>query len=80
MLQLAASVTVVGRDAERLEKVSARLGDAVQTAPVDALDRSVVDGFLAERALPVDHLVLSFSTGRPGGPLRDLSMAGLRPP
>ena len=48
----------------------------MSTATVDALDRDAVDAFFAD-GLAVDHLVLSFSTGRAGGPFRDLGTGDL---
>ena len=70
-------VVITGRDPGRLAAAADRLGGAVQTAAVDASDRDAVDAFFADQVLAVDHLVLSFSTGRAGGPFRDLSMADL---
>jgi NAD(P)-dependent dehydrogenase (short-subunit alcohol dehydrogenase family) len=70
-------VIIVGRDPGRLAAAAGRLGGAVRTAAVDAGDRDAVDGFFAGLAGTVDHLVLSFSTGRAGGPFRDLPMADL---
>jgi hypothetical protein len=54
-----------------------RLGRAVQTAAVDVDGRDAVDAFFAGLPADADHLVLSFSTGRAGGPFRDLPMADL---
>jgi NAD(P)-dependent dehydrogenase (short-subunit alcohol dehydrogenase family) len=70
-------VMIVGRDPGRLASAAGRLGGAVRTVAVDAGDRDVVDGFFAGLGGTVDHLVLSFSTGRAGGPFRDLLMADL---
>jgi NAD(P)-dependent dehydrogenase (short-subunit alcohol dehydrogenase family) len=70
-------VVVVGRDPGRLAAAADRLGGAVRTAAVDAGDRDAVDAFFAGLPFEVDHLVLSFSTGRAGGPFRVLPMAGL---
>jgi NAD(P)-dependent dehydrogenase (short-subunit alcohol dehydrogenase family) len=69
-------VVIAGRDPDRLAAAAGRLG-GVQTAAVDAGDRDAVDAFFAGLAFDVDHLVLSFSTGRAGGPFRDLPMADL---
>jgi NAD(P)-dependent dehydrogenase (short-subunit alcohol dehydrogenase family) len=77
MVARGSQVVIVGRDRGRLAAASGRLGGAVQAAAVDASDRDAVDAFFAGRDLAVDHLVLSFSTGRAGGPFRDLPMAGL---
>jgi NAD(P)-dependent dehydrogenase (short-subunit alcohol dehydrogenase family) len=76
MVTRGSRVVITGRDSARLAAASARLGGAVHTAPVDALDRDAVDAFFAD-GLAVDHLVLSFSTGRAGGPFRDLAMEDL---
>jgi NADP-dependent 3-hydroxy acid dehydrogenase YdfG len=46
-------------------------------AAVDAGDRDAVGAFFADLPSDVDHLVLSFSTGRADGPFRDLPMADL---
>jgi NAD(P)-dependent dehydrogenase (short-subunit alcohol dehydrogenase family) len=70
-------VVITGRDPDRLDAAAGRLGAAVQAAAVDASDRAAVDAFYAGQAQEVDHLVLSFSTGRAGGPFRDLAMADL---
>jgi NAD(P)-dependent dehydrogenase (short-subunit alcohol dehydrogenase family) len=49
----------------------------VQAAVADAADRDAVDAFFGSEVLAVDHLVLSFSTGRAGGPFRDVRMGDL---
>ena len=77
MLARGAAVTIVARDQARLEKASGRLGGLVKTAAVDALDRNGVDAFFAGLEGPIDHLVLSFSSGRAGGPFRNLAMTDL---
>ena len=70
-------VVIAGRDTYRLAAAASRLGGTVRTAVVDATDRDVVDAFFASDVLAVDHLVLSFTTGRAGGPFRDLRMDDL---
>ena len=70
-------VVIVGRDPGRLAAAASRAGGDVGTAAVNAGDRDAVDAFFGALAVNVDHLVLSFSTGRAGGPFRDLSMADL---
>jgi NAD(P)-dependent dehydrogenase (short-subunit alcohol dehydrogenase family) len=70
-------VIIAGRDPGRLAAAAGRLGRAVQTAAVDAGDRDAVDAFFAGLPADADHLVLSFSTGRAGGPFRELPMADL---
>jgi NAD(P)-dependent dehydrogenase (short-subunit alcohol dehydrogenase family) len=77
MVARGSRVVIAGRDRDGLAAASGRLGGAVQTAAVDASDRDAVDAFFAGRDLGVDHLVLCFSTGRAGGPFRDLAMADL---
>ena len=77
MAARASRVIIAGRDPGRLSAAAGRLGPAVQTAAVDAGDRDAVDSFFAGLPADADHLVLSFSTGRAGGPFRDLSMADL---
>jgi NAD(P)-dependent dehydrogenase (short-subunit alcohol dehydrogenase family) len=76
MVARGSRVVIAGRDPDRLAAAAGRLG-GVQTAAVDAGDRDAVDAFFAGLAFDVDHLVLSFSTGRAGGPFRDLPMADL---
>lgn len=63
---LRSRVVIAGRDRGRLAAGSDRRGGAVQTVAVDASDRDAVDAFFADAGLAVDHLVLSFSTGRAG--------------
>jgi NAD(P)-dependent dehydrogenase (short-subunit alcohol dehydrogenase family) len=77
MLTRGSAVVITGRDPDRLAGAARRLGGAVRTAEVDASDRDAVDAFFDSLGLAVDHLVLSFSTGRAGGPFRDLPMTEL---
>jgi NADP-dependent 3-hydroxy acid dehydrogenase YdfG len=70
-------VVIVGRDHGRLAAAAGRVGGDVRTAAADAGDRDAVDAFFAGLGRDVDHLVLSFSTGRAGGPFRDPPMADL---
>ena len=77
MVARGSQVVIAGRDPGRLAAAAGRLGGAVRTAAVDAGDRDAVDAFFAGLAFDVDHLVLSFSTGRAGGPFRDLPMVDL---
>ena len=77
MVARGSRVVIAGRDPDRLAAASDRLSGAVKTAAVDASDRDAVDAFFADGDLKLDHLVLSFSTGRAGGPFRDLSMEDL---
>ena len=77
MVARGSQVVIAGRDPGRLAAAAGRLGGAVRTAAVDAGDRDAVDAFFAGLAFDVDYLVLSFSTGRAGGPFRDLPMVDL---
>ena len=70
-------VIIAGRDPGRLAAAAGRVGRAVQTVAVDAGDRNAVDAFFAGLPADADHLVLSFSTGRAGGPFRELPMTDL---
>jgi NAD(P)-dependent dehydrogenase (short-subunit alcohol dehydrogenase family) len=70
-------VVIAGRDPGRLAAAAGRLGRDIQTAAVDAGNRGAVDAFFVGLPSGADHLVLSFSTGRAGGPFRDLPMADL---
>ncbi len=76
-LERGGKVTIAGRDRARLEAASARIGVGVQACELDATNDGAVAAFFAERS-DIDHLVLSFSTGRAGGPFRQLAMANLR--
>jgi NAD(P)-dependent dehydrogenase (short-subunit alcohol dehydrogenase family) len=76
MVARGSRVVIAGRDPDRLAAASERLGGTVQAVTVDAGDRGAVDAFFAS-GVAVDHLVLSFSTGRADGPFRDLPMADL---
>jgi NAD(P)-dependent dehydrogenase (short-subunit alcohol dehydrogenase family) len=77
MLARGADVTIAGRSRERLNAAAGRLGPKVKTAVLDATDRDTARSFFAEQAEPLDHLVLSLSTGRAGGPFAGLSMEDL---
>jgi NAD(P)-dependent dehydrogenase (short-subunit alcohol dehydrogenase family) len=70
-------VVIVGRNPEHLDGAKERLSSKVCTAAVDANDRTAVDRFFEQLGDTVDHLVLSFSSGRAGGPFRGLAMADL---
>jgi NAD(P)-dependent dehydrogenase (short-subunit alcohol dehydrogenase family) len=77
MAALGSQVVIVGRDPGRLAAAAGRVRGDVRTAAADAGDRGAVDAFFADLGRQVDHLVLSFSTGRAGGPFRDLAMDDL---
>lgn len=70
-------VIIVGRDQGRLEKACDRIGEKVETASVDATNRSAVDNFF-EQVGGFEHLVLSFSGGKGAGPFRALDLNDIR--
>lgn len=77
MLARGADVTIVARNSERLSAAAQRLGGNVRTAVLDATDHAAAQEFFAQRTGGLDHLVLSLSTGRAGGPFATLSMSDL---
>jgi len=70
------SLTVVGRDASKLEALKDRFGP-VKTAALDARDRTSLDAFF-RTAGQVDHLVVTVSGGKGGGMFRDLPLQELQ--
>jgi NAD(P)-dependent dehydrogenase (short-subunit alcohol dehydrogenase family) len=70
-------VTIVGRDAQKLAATRERLPVGVAEKAVDATDRRAVEALFAELG-PFDHLVLSISGGKGGGPFRQLAIDDLR--
>jgi NAD(P)-dependent dehydrogenase (short-subunit alcohol dehydrogenase family) len=70
-------VAIVGRDAQKLAAARERLPAGVTAKAVDAMDRRAVEALFAELG-PFDHLVLSLSGGKGGGPFRQLSLDDLR--
>ena len=70
-------VTIIGRDPRKLAAARERLPDGVTARPVDATDRRAVEALFAELG-PFDHLVLSISGGKGGGPFRQLALDDLR--
>lgn len=53
-----ASVTIVGRSVERLERAKARIGDNVRVFAMDVMDETAVRGFF-EGLERVDHLLIA---------------------
>jgi len=75
-------VVIAGRDGAKLRAASTRIADAsgsssVATAAVDATDRAAVDGFFRSLG-PFEHLVLSITGGKGGGPFLQLDLDDLR--
>src|SRR4051794_30847959 len=64
-----ARVTVGSRDPARTAAAARTLGTGARGLEVDATDRAALTRFFAE-AGPVDHLVLSISSGGGAGPVR----------
>ena len=56
-----AQVLVTGRSPERLTQAKSELGDALQTAAVDALDETAMQAFL-EREDSIDHLFVTIGS------------------
>jgi NAD(P)-dependent dehydrogenase (short-subunit alcohol dehydrogenase family) len=71
-----ASITVIGRDADKLRTLQETL-PAVQTVALDARDRPALDEFF-RAAGQIDHLVLALSGGKGGGIFKDLPLQDLR--
>ena len=72
-----AGVTIVGRNAERLESARVRIGGSVKTASVDATDRASVERYF-ESIEPFDHLALCHSGGKGAGLFRTLDLDDVR--
>ena len=72
-----ARVTVGSRDPARTAAAARTLGTGARGVEVDATDRESLGRFFAE-AGPVDHLVLSISSGGGTGLFRDLDLEALR--
>lgn len=72
-----ARVTVGSRDPARTAAAARTLGTGARGLEVDATDRAALTRFFAE-AGPVDHLVLSISSGGGAGLFRDLDLDALR--
>jgi NAD(P)-dependent dehydrogenase (short-subunit alcohol dehydrogenase family) len=78
LIALGADVTVIGRDAQRLEIATSQLGSRTRGIRADARDRQQVEGAL-KRAGQFDHLVLSPGAGPAGaGPIASLKLEELR--
>jgi NAD(P)-dependent dehydrogenase (short-subunit alcohol dehydrogenase family) len=75
-LRRGAKVLIAGRDWAKLEAAAKRLGD-VAFEGVDARNVERLQA-LFERRGPFEHLVLTLSGGRGGGPFKSLSMDDLR--
>jgi NAD(P)-dependent dehydrogenase (short-subunit alcohol dehydrogenase family) len=71
-----ASLTVLGRDASKLQSLKDSIG-SVKTVALDARDRAALDAFF-RTAGQVDHLVLALSGGKGGGMFRDLPLQELQ--
>ncbi len=71
------SVTVAGRDEERLRAALGRLGDGVKGATLDAGDPKATARLAASLA-PIDVLVLSVGSGIGAGPFEQLALERLR--
>ena len=71
-----ARVIVVGRDRGKLDAVASRIG-GIETAVADATDRAAVARVFADAGGAIDHVVVSISGGKGGGPFKDLDLDGL---
>ena len=71
------ALTVVGRDASKLDVAIRDLGGSVKDEAADAGERAALDALFA-RIAPVDHLVLAASGGAGAGPFAEVRAEGLR--
>jgi NAD(P)-dependent dehydrogenase (short-subunit alcohol dehydrogenase family) len=75
---LGAEVTVIGRDAQRLENATNQLGSRARGVRADARNRQQMDGALNQVG-EFDHLIVSPSAGPAGaGPISKLNLEELR--
>lgn len=70
------TVTIAGRDADRLAKALAEIGTATGHV-ADATDRAQLDALFVATG-PIDHLVVTVAATGGFGPLLDLAVADLR--
>lgn len=70
------NISVIGRDAAKLERLKNML-PSVRTAALNAGDRSALDTFFSKEK-EIDHLVLTLSGGKGGGPFSTLPLDDLR--
>jgi NAD(P)-dependent dehydrogenase (short-subunit alcohol dehydrogenase family) len=71
-----ATVTIVGRDREKLAAALKEIRPPAEGAAADAGDRAALDALFAKLA-PIDHLVIAASGGRGAGPFAKLEGADL---
>ncbi|HZN92802.1 MAG TPA: SDR family NAD(P)-dependent oxidoreductase, partial [Myxococcales bacterium] len=76
-LRRGAKVLIAGRDEAKLEAAAKRLGGGVAWEAVDARDGARLKA-LFERRGQFEHLVLTLSGGRGGGPFKSLSLDDVR--
>jgi NAD(P)-dependent dehydrogenase (short-subunit alcohol dehydrogenase family) len=70
-------VTITGRDAQKLKRAKASLTGDIHALAMDAADAtSVAEGFSSIG--PFDHLVLTVSGGKGGGPFASVQAADIR--
>ncbi|NKB45734.1 MAG: SDR family oxidoreductase [Alphaproteobacteria bacterium] len=72
-----ATVTIVGRSADRLAKACETLGSQISTASVDCTDESATAAFF-ESIQNLDHLVISLAGGAALGPFTEVPVQGVR--
>lgn len=72
-----AAVVVAGRDAEKVRDATAGISGDVRGESVDASDTGRLKEFFAHVG-EFDHLVLSLSGAKGGGPFRELDLGALR--
>jgi NAD(P)-dependent dehydrogenase (short-subunit alcohol dehydrogenase family) len=77
LAQLGGRVTIAGRDAEKLRSAAGSAGVALETRAVDATSSAALRAFFRELG-SFDHLVLTMSGAKGGGPFAELSMEALR--
>ncbi|MGW1531867.1 SDR family oxidoreductase [Streptomyces aureus] len=71
-----AEVVVTGRDRDKLEAATARIGGKTTAYRLDGTDPAQIDAFFAQSG-PVDHLVLALSGAAGAGPFAELDLAEL---
>jgi NAD(P)-dependent dehydrogenase (short-subunit alcohol dehydrogenase family) len=72
-----AEVTIAGRDKEKLQRAAAAAGVPLKIAAVDATSPAAVSA-LFESVGTFDHLVLTMSGSKGGGPIKRLTVDALR--
>jgi len=77
LMELGASVTLVGRSSNRLVDAKDRLGGTTNIASLDLSDMDSTASFFKEHG-PLDHLVLSAVSGASLGPFIDADNSALR--